>query len=192
MESLAITREPELLGWFTEKLLEARRLREKHDILFEDDAEEIVYLAGLLTHQAQAPWLAQVDARGERLDMDVAQRTGKELSLRERQATYQATAERYLLHLSLWDGLQGNQRGRFYQITESNLADRARGYYGISADLSARLPAPLCRKQTLLRHMADHLGMWMGILMTMRGDVLNLLPVVTPGEEFHLAHGSLG
>ncbi|MEN9355502.1 MAG: hypothetical protein RL318_2827 [Fibrobacterota bacterium] len=192
MESLAITREPELLGWFTEKILEARKLREKHDIFFDDDAEEVMYLAGLLTHMAQAPWLALVDARGERLDMDVASRTDKERSLRERQATYQTTAERYLLHLGLWDGLQGNQRGRFYQITESNLADRASGYYAIASDLSARLPRPLCQKQTLLRHMADHLGMWMGILMTLRGDVLNLLPVVSTGQEFHLAHGSFG
>jgi len=189
---LDTTLESGLLGWFTERLLDARAIREKHDICFEDDGEEIMYMAGLLERMTRAPWMSELDQRGERLDMDVADRTGKERSLRERQAVYQATAERYLLHLGLWDGLQGNQRGRYYQITEGNLADRACGYYGIASDLSARLPRPVCFKQTLLRHMADHLGLWLGILSTLRGDILELLPRITPGEEFHLARGTLG
>ena len=189
---LDTTLESGLLGWFTERLLDARAIREKHDICFEDDGEEIMYMAGLLERMTRAPWMSALDQRGERLDMDVADRTGKERSLRERQAVYQATAERYLLHLGLWDGLQGNQRGRYYQITEGNLADRACGYYGIASDLSARLPRPVCFKQTLLRHMSDHLGMWLGILTTLRGDILELLPRITPGEEFHLARGTLG
>lgn len=185
-----ITSKGDLFGWFVERLLDARGLKERHDVLFQDDGEEIVYLAGLLEHMTSAPWLARLDAVGERLDMDVASRTGKEKGLRDRQAVYQATAERYLLHLSLWDGLQGNQRDRYYRIDEDNLANRASGYYGLAAELSARLPPPVCTRQPLLRHMADHLGMWLSLLSTLRGDILGLLPTLSPGQDFHLARGS--
>ncbi len=185
-----ITPKGDLFGWFLERLLDAKGLRERHDVLFQDDGEEIVYLAGLLEHMTNATWLARLDTLGERLDMDVAERTGKDRGIRERQAAYQAAAERYLLHLSLWDGLQGNQRDRYYRIDEHNLADRASGYYGIAAELSSRLPPPVCTRQPLLRHMADHLGMWLSLLSTLRGDILGLFPVLTPGQNFHLARGS--
>ena len=106
--------------------------------------------------------------------------------------TFENTAaDRYLLYLGLWDGLQGRQRGKFFQITEANLADRACAYYGYAADLAKSLPAPSSRNAKVFQELSQNFGMYLGILLSMRGDVMNLHPVLTPGEEFHLTGGAL-
>lgn len=176
----------ELLGWFVERILEARRNRERHDAMATDDPSCTIYLAGLLAHMASTPWLQDLDRHGERLDIDVARRTAKDASLRQRMETYRAAADRYLLYLGLWDGLQGNQQGRYYQITEDNIANRTSAYFGFASDLARRLPPPSSQYASIFRELAMHLGSWLGILLSLRGDVLGLRPRLTPGEEFHL------
>lgn len=185
MEFVAM-KDRELFGWFVERILETRRQREKHDVVLEEDPAATIYLASLLTHMSQAPWLARIDQVGERLDMDVAERTSKMNPIRERLDAYRSAADRYLLHLGLWDGLQGRQVGRYYQITESNLADRASAYYGFAAHLATRLPPPSSRIAEVLSEFARNLRDYLGILLDMRGDVLHLYPSLTRGEEFHL------
>lgn len=182
----------DLFGWFVERILEARKEREKRDVLFEEDPAATIYLASLLAHMAEAPWLSRVDRQGERLDMDVAEKTSKMNSPRERLEGYRCAADRYLLHLGLWDGLQGRQVGRYYQITEHNLADRASAYYGFAAHLAERMPPPVSRTAGIFAEFARNLRTYLGILLSMRGDILHLLPVLTPGEEFHLLGGAGG
>lgn len=177
----------DLFGWFAEKILETRRSREHRDALTQEDPACTIYLAGLLTHLISAPWLLELDRQGKRLDMDVAEGTPKDASVRTRLETYRHAADRYLLYLGLWDGLQGRQAGRYYQITEDNLARRASAYYGFASDLAVRLPPPGGQNAGIYRELALNLGMYLGILLAMRGDVLHLYPVLTPGEEFHLA-----
>ncbi|MEK7392314.1 MAG: hypothetical protein AAB214_07085 [Fibrobacterota bacterium] len=178
----------DLFGWFTEKILEVRRAREKRDVLSEEDPTATIYLAGLLTHMIAAPWLAELDHNGPRLDIDMAQRTSKADTTRQRMEIYRSAADRYLLYLGLWDGLQGRQQGRYYQITEDNLANRACAYYGYAADLAHRLPPPSSQTAKVLNEYSLNLGMYLGILLAMRGDVLHLYPAMTKGEEFHLLH----
>jgi hypothetical protein len=181
---------PSLFGWFVERILEVRKEREKRDVLTDENPAATIYLAGLLAQQLWAPWLALLDRHGERLDMDVARRTDKAAGPRQRMETYRAAADRYLLYLGLWDGLQGNQQGRFYQVTEANLADRACTYYGFAADLADRLPPPSSHNAKVFHEFSVNFGMYLGILLAMRGDVLHLNPVLTPGEEFHLCGGA--
>ena len=159
--------------------------------VFEEEPAATLYLAGLLYQMLWSPWLALLDHHGERLEFELALKTNKTDSPRRRMEIYRATADRYLLHLGLWDGLQGRQRGRFHQITEANLADRACEYYGYAADLAKRLPSPSYRNAKIFQELSLNFGTYLGILRSMRGDVLNLHPVLTPGEEFHLAGGSL-
>ena len=178
----------DLFGWFTEKILEVRRTREKREVLSEEDPTATIYLASLLTHMITSPWLAQLDVKGPRLDIDIAQRASKSDTTRQRMEVYKSAADRYLLYLGLWDGLQGHQQGRYYQITEDNLANRACAYYGYAADLAHRLPPPSSQTAKVLNEYSLNLGMYLGILLAMRGDVLHLNPVMTTGEEFHLLH----
>lgn len=177
--------------WFLSRLLETRKTREKHDLLEGDDAAALVYVAGLLAHLVCSPWLLDLDRQGPRLDIDVADATGKERSPRDRLGVLRAAADRYLLYLGLWDGLQGHQQGRFYQITEANLADRASRYYSVSADLAERFPAPVHHLVPVLRELSCHLGSYLALLLTLRSDVLGLFPVVGNGQDFHLARGTL-
>jgi len=176
--------------WFLSRLLESREARERHDLFEGDDPAAMVYVAGLLSHLVCSSWLMDLDRRGPRLDMDVADATGKERSPRDRLEVLRATADRYLLYLGLWDGLQGNQQGRYYQVTEGNLADRACRYYSVSADLAERFPAPVHRLVPVLRELSCHLGSYLALLLALRGDVLGLFPVVSGGQEFHLARGT--
>jgi hypothetical protein len=176
--------------WFLSRLLETRRTRERHEVLEGDDAAALVYLAGLLAHLVCSPWLLDLDRHGPRLDIDVADATGKERSPRDRLEVLRCAADRYLLYLGLWDGLQGNQQGRYYQVTEGNLADRACRYYSVSADLAERFPAPVHRLVPVLRELSCHLGSYLALLLALRGDVLGLFPVVSGGQEFHLARGT--
>ncbi len=176
----------DLFGWFVERILETQHSREKHEVMCHEDPMSTVYLAGLLTHLISAPWMLQLDSTGERLDMDVAEHTAKEGSVRHRMEVYRTAADRYLLHLGLWDGLQGRQRGRPYQITEDNLANRASAYYGFAADLAQRLPPPTSQTAHVFHELGLNLGMYLGILLAMRGDVFHLYPTLTAGEEFHL------
>ncbi len=177
--------------WFLSRLLETRKTRERHDILESDDPAVLVYVAGLLSHLVSSPWLIDLDRHGPRLDMDVADATGKERSPRDRLDVLRCAADRYLLYLGLWDGLQGHQQGRFYQISEGNLADRASRYYSVSADLAERFPAPIHRLVPVLRELSCHLGSYLALLLSMRSDVLGLFPVVSEGQGFHLARGTL-
>ncbi|MCB9497628.1 MAG: hypothetical protein H6686_12150 [Fibrobacteria bacterium] len=177
----------DLFGWFAERILEARQKRERHDVLGEEEPACTIYLAGLLTHMTSRQWLVHLDQKGERLDMDVAHRASKEGSPRQRLETYQAAADRYLLYLGLWDGLQGNQQGRYYQITEDNLANRASAYYGFAADLAGRMPPPRSQHVRVFQEFAINLRAWLGTLLSLRGDILGLYPTLSPGEEFHLS-----
>ena len=176
----------DLFGWFTEKILETRQARERHDALTQEEPLSTLYLAGLLTRLLSTPWPVALDRSGERLDMDVAKQATKEGTPRQRMETYRAAADRYLLYLGLWDGLQGRQRGRYYQITEDNLAHRASAYYGFASDLAERLPPPTAQNARIFRELCLNLGMYLGILLSMRGDVLNLFPRLTSGQEFHM------
>lgn len=185
MEAIELERR-DLFGWFVEKILETHRSREKHEVLCQEDPMSTVYLAGLLTHLISAPWMMELDHSGARLDMDVATRTQKDGTPRQRMEVYRAAADRYLLYLGLWDGLQGRQKGRYYQITEDNLANRASAYYGFAADLAERLPPPTSQNAHVFHELELNLGMYLGILLAMRSDVLHLYPTLTPGEEFHL------
>lgn len=180
----------DLFGWFTERILEVRQSREKHDVLADENPMCTIYLAGLLTHMMATPWLVDLDRHGPRLDMDVAGQTSKSESPRQRMDVYRSAADRYLLYLGLWDGLQGRQQGRFYQITERNLANRACAYYGFASDLAQRLPPPSSQYSRVFREFAINLGAYLGILLAMRGDVLKLYPTLTAGEEFHLVGGT--
>lgn len=180
----------DLFGWFTERILEVRQNREKRDVLAAEEPMCTIYLAGLLTHMQQTPWLATLDKEGPRLDMDVADRTPKTQSPRQRLEVYRSAADRYLLYLGLWDGLQGRQQGRFYQITENNLANRASAYYGFASDLAQRLPPPSAHQAKVFQEFATNLGTYLGILLDMRGDVMKLFPTLTAGEEFHLCGGT--
>jgi hypothetical protein len=150
-----------------------------------------MYLAGLLEHLLSASWLIDLDRAGSRLDMDVALATDKMRVPRERWESLRRTADRYLIYLGLWDGLQGSQQGRFYQITEGNLADRACRYYAVSADLADRFPSPVRRLAPVLRELSEHFGSYLSLLLSLRADVLGLFPVLTSGQEFHLARGTL-
>lgn len=177
----------DLFGWFTEKILEVRHTRGKHEFQSQEEPLATIYLAGLLTHLISSPWLVELDQSGPRLDIDVAERTSKlDTTTRQRMETYRAAADRYLLYLGLWDGLQGRQQNRSYQITEDNLANRACAYYGYASDLAERLPPPSSHTAQVLHEFSLNLGVYLGILLAMRGDVLHLYPVLTPGEEFHL------
>lgn len=176
----------DLFGWFAEKILETRHAREHRDALTQEEPACTIYLAGLLTHLMSAPWLLELDRSGGRLDMDVSDHARKDAPVRTRLDAYRHAADRYLLYLGLWDGLQGRQAGRYYQITEDNLAHRASTYYGFASDLAGRLPAPASQHASIYRELALNLGMYLGILLAMRGDVLHLYPSLTPGEEFHL------
>jgi hypothetical protein len=176
--------------WFLSRLLESRENLERHDVLEGDDPAAMMYVAGLLSHLVCSSWLLDLDRHGPRLDIDVAEATGKERSPRDRLEVLRATADRYLLYLGLWDGLQGNQQGRYYQVTEGNLADRACRYYSVSADLAERFPAPVHRLVPVLRELSCHLGSYLAMLLALRGDILGLFPVVSAGQEFHLARGT--
>ena len=176
-----------MLGWFVERILEVRKEREKRDVLSQEEPIATIYLAGLLTQMISTPWLVLLDRHGERLDSDLAMRTDKADTPRRRMECYRAAADRYLLYLGLWDGLQGRQQGRYYQISEANLADRACAYYGFAADISERLSPPSARQAKVFHEFSVNFGMYLGILLAKRGDVLNLHPVLTPGEEFHLS-----
>lgn len=176
----------DLVGWFIERIRETRRRRESWDYVPEEDPAATIYLAGLLHQQLWAPWAALLDQHGERLDMDVARRAGKAETVRRRMEIYRAAADRYLLHLGLWGALQGRQQGRYYQITEANLADRACAYYGFAADLAMRLPKPSLHNARVFGELSENFGTYLGILLSLRGDVFNLRPVLTAGEEFHL------
>lgn len=178
--------EGELFGWFIERILEARETCERRDALAGENPACTIYLAGLLAHMASTPWLRDLDRNGERLDMDVARRASKADSPRQRMEAYRSAADRYLLYLGLWDGLQGNQQGRYYQITEDNIANRTCAYYGYAADLAGRLPPPSSQYAGIFQELAGNLASWLGILLAMRGDILGLRPVLTSGEEFHL------
>lgn len=182
----------ELFGWFVERILETRRQRERHDVMMAEDPAATIYLASLLAHMVEAPWLSRIDREGERLDIDVSDKASKLRSPRERMDAYRSAADRYLLHLGLWDGLQGRQSGRFYQITEDNLANRASSYYGFAAQLAERLPPPTSRISSILSEFARNLRDYLGILLSMRGDVLHLLPTLTPGQEYHLLAPAAG
>jgi hypothetical protein len=180
----------DLFGWFTEKILEVRQTRGKHEVHSQEDPMTTIYLASLLTHLISSPWLLDLDKSGHRLDIDVAERTSKSATTtRQRMEIYRAAADRYLLYLGLWDGLQGRQQNRYYQITEDNLANRAVAYYGYASDLAERLPPPSSQTAQVLHELSMNLGMYLGILLAMRGDVFHLYPTVTPGEEFHLIRG---
>lgn len=179
----------DLFGWFTERILEVRQSREKRDVLAAEEPMCTIYLAGLLAHMQQTPWLAALDREGPRLDIDVADRTPKTQSPRQRLEVYRCAADRYLLYLGLWDGLQGRQQGRYYQITENNLANRASAYYGFASDLAQRLPPPSGHQAKVFKEFANNLGTYLGILLDMRGDVMKLFPTLTAGEEFHLCGG---
>jgi hypothetical protein len=178
------------LDWFVSRLLDSRKNLERHDVLEGDDPAAMMYVAGLLSHLVCSSWLLDLDHHGPRLDMDVAEATGKERSPRDRLEVLRATADRYLLYLGLWDGLQGNQQGRYYRVTEGNLADRACRYYSVSADLAERFPAPVHRLVPVLRELSCHLGSYLAMLLALRGDILGLFPVVSGGQEFHLARGT--
>lgn len=179
----------DLFGWFTEKILEVRQSRGKHEVQTQEDPMTTIYLASLLTHLISSPWLLELDRTGPRLDMDVAERTSKATTTRQRMEIYRAAADRYLLYLGLWDGLQGHQQDRYYRITEDNLANRACAYYGYASDLAERLPPPSSQTAQVLHELSMNLGMYLGILLAMRGDVLHLYPAMTKGEEFHLIRG---
>lgn len=183
----------DLFGWFAQRILETYQVRERHQTQTQEDAACTIYLAGLLTHLTSSPWLARLDQEGQRLDMDVSSQASKESSMRARLEAYRRAADRYLLYLGLWDGLQGHQAGRYYQITEDNLARRASAYYGFASDLATRLPPPSNQNAGVFRELALNLGMYLGILLAMRGDVFHLYPSMGAGEEFHLlgGHGPL-
>ena len=181
----------DLFGWFVERIREVREERANWDYVPEEDPTVTLYLAGLLHQQLWAPWAALLDHHGERLDMDVARRASKADTPRQRMEVYRAAADRYLLHLGLWGGLQGRQQGRFYQVTEANLADRACAYYGFAADLAERLPKPSSRNAAIFRELSTNFGTYLGILLSLRGDVFHLRPVLTAGEEFHLLGGAM-
>jgi hypothetical protein len=186
----AIEVQGDLFGWFTEKILEVRQTRGKHEVQSQEEPLTTIYLASLLTHLISSSWLSDLDRSGPRLDLDVAERTSKAAtSTRQRMEVYRSAADRYLLYLGLWDGLQGRQKNRFYQITEDNLANRAVAYYGYASDLAERLPPPSSQSAQVLHELSLNLGMYLGILLAMRGDVMHLYPTVTPGEEFHLLRG---
>jgi hypothetical protein len=191
MERIKLHQMRDVNGWFVERINEVRREREKRDVLLDEEPAATLYLAGLLSHMLWSPWLALLDRHGERLEMEVALRTNKSDSPRRRMELFRAAADRYLLYLGLWDGLQGRQRGKFFQITEANLADRACAYYGYAADLAKSLPAPSSRNAKVFQELSQNFGMYLGILLSMRGDVMNLHPVLTPGEEFHFTGGAL-
>src|ERR1035437_9650175 len=147
--------------WFLSKLLESRETREKHDVMDAVDRAALVYVSGLLAHLVCSPWLIDLDRHGPRLDIDVADATGKERPPRDRLEVLRSAADRYLLYLGLWDGLQGHQQGRYYQITEGNLAARPSRYYSVSADLAERFPAPVHRLVPVLRELSCHLGSYL-------------------------------
>ena len=186
----AIEVQGDLFGWFTEKILEVRQTRAKHDVQTQEDPLTTIYLASLLTHLISSPWLLELDRSGPRLDIDVAEQTSKAATTtRQRMETYRAAADRYLLYLGLWDGLQGRQQDRYYRISEANLANRASAYYGYASDLAERLPPPSSHTAQALHELSMNLGMYLGILLAMRGDVLHLDPAMSAGEEFHLLRG---
>ena len=158
---------------------------------FDEDVN--VYLAGLLTSRIYSGGPGGAREVITTYDIPLFETVGRESDPRKRFTAYRANADDLLLRLAVFDNPTGRRPGSapHMAMTREAWAGRGAAYYRLAWAAAAET----FRRPTAIGDVMEKLSMgfdrYARVLSDMRASCLNMIPVLSDGQMFHLERSVL-
>jgi len=161
----------------------------------EDRPEEDVniYLAHLLSEYLRPQHSLRIQEYVSHYDSSVFERVRTSTNTRFRYTVYKANADHILMMMGVFHNPGGGRPSTLpRRIDDETVLGRGRAYYDYAFTYSRCLHGRSSAITGVLGKLAFGFERYLRLLMHLRGEYLNLIDHLSPGDLFHLERGVLG